>query len=402
MFLLLAICLLSRVDATCTPGLDKTDLVTKANTLTNLGGELFLLNFNSQGISGVPMVQTIMAKAKAFKTKFDGFELKEKNFHLTEDLGLGYIMRGFKYAASKLIHDMDEHCRWLGGELFAPSWQEAQGLPEFVASYGGKADTIVSLPAYKKDDKIIYYPSNKSAEWLTTFTGLKPADFSADNKKGIAISFQPMKFEDSTTSAIAGQAICMFPTPRSVRRLPYYNSVVDKAATNIDTDKLSELITAVNDIPDPANACLQISFSLPPIVNKYVTFAQQKSKALATKYRITSDEELNTRLEDINKTMQGINIMSDTLKSIVDLYTGFAGQTPANHGDWSAVNFDLFEAEEQIILTLASIVLLESALLVTLAFRSCRDWQRRRRRRKLLTRYPNLGDMPLLERSKLM
>ncbi len=67
--------------------------------------------------------------------------------------------------------------------------------------------------------------------------------------------------------------------------------------------------------------------------------------------------------------MKGIDVMSETRKSIVDLYTGFTGQTPANHGDWSAINFDLFEAEEQIILTLTLIVLLDTFLLFTVAFR---------------------------------
>jgi hypothetical protein len=387
---------------TCTPIMEGGSLTTKVYKLGFAADDMHQAAMEYADFAHYPMVKAIMTKAKAFKDKFTNYELDASLFRLTPDLGLNYILMSFGYRGTGAlgVHDMSTHCVWLGGKLFQPASLDIfLGVRDLFNSVDGVKYSDFIIPVYKKDSEVLFYPSGNDASWITGVGQVPEDKINTDSKIGLNAKVQELSFLPVLDAKFCNISLCTFRTRPSVLRIPDFSRRILRAAAPLPDlmNALTTLTTALSEIPRPSNPCDHLKFTFPHENRQdLLTFV---SRGKPNYFTIQTENDLQQQIAKIEAMKMALRRMTALASEIHAQFNVTA--TQANNGDWSSLHFDIFEAEEQLILTLAGIICISISIHVFLLWKCFTAWRNRRLRRIILSKYPNIEQMPMLERSRL-
>jgi hypothetical protein len=408
-WLILLLLSLSRplaVSSSCTPIIETERLKGTATVIL-----LILESLNEEAVEkyaqipNIPFVKALTARSSDFATKFPGYTLDPELFRLSRDLGLQYILMNVKYRTDDDgVNEMAKQCAWLGGSLFQPdNLHVLSGLQELMNSYGDVKFTDVVLPVYKtSDDKVKYHPSKKNAEWVVN-VGKVPLDkINTETKFGLIAKVQEPKFAPDLRPQFGNISLCAFETGPSVSRIPSYASILKEKVKIMKKpfNKLDEFRQLLISYPKQLNPCKKLKTVFPQNIQTEIDYLYNNANShFYDLYAIKSDGDLDELLRHIDRVHVAITELNDVYSEILAQYND--PMTPANQGNWDELDFDVREAEEQLILVFCSLLVVSIIIHAYLALTCCRSWRLRRQRIKILSKYPNLEEMPMVYRARL-
>ncbi len=397
----------ARAAEPCNPDVNEDELEAFQDDLSTHYTSLDVLHDLLTDITSIPSVKRLTSRYFAFTVTYRGYDILPENFLIDKDIGLFYLLSNDKYKeANQGIAAMENHCNWLGGEIFQPTFADTQGIPALLESGGFDENMALRLPIYKNDTSVIFYPSGRSATWTTSMLFLKTTEVPTDEKQGVKATMAPLKLDATEATAKAVTAtLCKLPSSSSERKLRVWGEMVEAILPEANSTgyTLREAISRLLQTTPPGKICDHLTLSLPTSLRRDLKKASSFMHTIMRQSANTlSEKVIADILTDAQFSLQTTKKFISAVKELANIRSTLLGMTQANHGDWRRLHFDFGEAEEQLLLIVTALLLLSLAALTYLSSKRISDWRARRRRQQLFRRYPNLNDMPLGLRATLL
>ncbi len=360
---------------------------------------------NAGDPNNLPATRDALAKASEFGRQFEGFSLSPYNTAFSPSLDQMIMFTNANYKEpGKGILAFNEHCNWLGGRLFEPEMGQLELIHEAVTyQERKKLGTGVRLPVYRVKNNL-HYISGESADWYATYGYVQRDEVSTTKSLGIGLITQPVKIYARNESVKDfPSALCKLPDGElDLKQSQWAAAMIPELAEADDeaskaTDKVQEVLGATSN----GHPCEEVSVELPSSMTDRRVWAANSARTLKGATRIGSDREYEHLRNDISRLATAYHEMRNaTVKMQEKVRSGAI--TPANLGDWTRMHFDVHEAEEQVILLVSAVALVLLAVVATAGIHLCNIERKKRVKRNLLKKYPDLNQMPLIERGLLL
>ena len=382
----------------CAPAVDLIKLGDIQGAYGAYADGLFAYIDKMEDPANTPYAKTLLDKTRQFENKFNKFTIEASNFLIERDLGLLYLLSNPEYAGEKL-DQADNHCRWMGGSLLAPDEPDLYKIR--VLLYFNPTENV-RLPVMGNATHAWFFPSGKSADWIVNFYyNIAFNELPTDNKLGIGISTRTPQVHIGNAVKIHTAILCQLPSDAAIKSQKAWADIIYKRvlAFNETRTTMESAYSALADTQLQVDICPDLLVSVPSAMQNptaHLTLAAMR------RTKISSAADVKTVTDHIAATSMEMQKFLDALENLRHLQDTTLGMTPANNGDWTRIDFDLEEAEEQLIICLSALCSLFLITALHMVVRRTQEWRRTRIRRQLLARYPNIADMPMGERGRLL
>ncbi len=294
------------------------------------------------------------------------------------------------------ISDFMKQCNFLNGKLFEPTPFTDQ---ELLAKLEEHENRKIRIPIYLNDTdssnkRIVSAVTNKVLTYATAMNF--PDTISNDKDVGMVLSLpNPTAIRWETTEANVKKittALCVLISAHSERMQEKWATFLRNAINENDATLISKLNDKIKQI--------QGNKICRPLPKNMISYQPHMALNELEKMKTVEDIPTLQTLSDMARKLHPI--FENFLNFLNDRVTEERDNTYYNHGDWTKMEFNPEEAEEQIIMLISGIW-----VLTTIIFSSClyciwKKFKTIRHRHHLRQQYPNVNDMPLVERASLL